>query len=507
MSSVLEPVSTSEFPLGGKAYYISGAGIAKHQVTFDPLSGDMSAVPKAYRKYSGKIYRFGFDPVYGGREGQAHIADSDVTQGKHLHEVPSREELAGMLPVLGQDALPTTKTVDALRSQFLWQMTNNDLRVLATVIRDSKTHFRGGLHETAHKPLANVLAHELKALPGEAFDYLQIVSATSRWPQWLPMMPESREMMKAVIAQRKARLTFTPEWYRSVGGTLVEGDVVSPPAPAVPAVRSVTIGVPDLPKAAPRPQSAPVGKVKFIRSDAIDANEPFTRATRIYGQLMASVGSQLERKIVEAAVGRASQADMLELSRLLLPPELPSYRLAEDYRQFPATKEWSPRDVRTHFAGRLTHWLTQLQADGKFDDADKPAAMALYKRIHRHQPAPEQFGTALPPVAREFDLKRKEGGRRSTGVMQEIDRLHRDAPDNKPVLAIAKLASEILSQEAFHAFSGVALRPENTRLSLDDLALRLGVDRDAAVSLFNGAAKIVRESVLTLADNPAFTPR
>ena len=187
MSAVPEHVSAAEeFPVVGKEYYVAGAGIATHQIKYDPLTGDdMSNLPKQFKKVSGVVYRLKHDSVYSGQEGLVYVAHSEVLQHHRLHELPTAEELMVALRVLSQDSqIPSAKNNDTLRNHFLWQMNNQGLKGLAAVIRDSKVLFKGGLHEAAQHVLANVLAHHMQSLPSEAFDYVQIVTATSRWPQW-----------------------------------------------------------------------------------------------------------------------------------------------------------------------------------------------------------------------------------------------------------------------------------------------------------------------------------
>lgn len=595
MSAVPEHVSgqvsgVEEFPVVGKDYYVAGAGIATHQIKYDPLTGDdMSNLPKQFKKTSGAVYRLKHDSVYSGQEGMVYVAHSEVMQHHRLHELPSAEELIAILRVLPQDTqIPSAKNNDTLRNHFLWQMNNEGLKGLAGVIRDSKVLFKGGLHESAQRVLANVLAHHMKSLPSEAFDYVQIVTATSRWPHWLPLLPENRETMKAVTAQRQRRDGFSPEWYASVGGKPLGGVLPSAPAPA--SAGHKTIGV-LTPAPAPRATAAKAPaapedfKVRFVRADTIEANAPFTRETRIYKQLMASVATPLERKIVMAAVDRATQAEMLELSRLLLSatPELNAYRFAEEYRAVEATKTWSCDDVRTHYAQMLGKWLRQMQEDGNLAEVDKVGAQGLYKRIHKSRSLPDDIVFGLPsaaapapaveqdnaapvepvrafsdaaaneeravvepaapapvdppapptlttPVATEaetmtqpapvttigdetvtsqvvFQLRRQPNNWFPTGVNEEIDHLRHEVPENQQAVALAGLASAVLSPVAFSVFSGVALRSEKSRLTLDTVAKTLGVDRDAAVAIFNGAAKIVHESAVKLASDPAFIPR
>jgi hypothetical protein len=106
-----------------------------------------------------------------------------------------------------------------------------------------------------------------------------------------------------------------------------------------------------------------------------------------------------------------------------------------------------------------------------------------------------------------FQLRRQPNNWFPTGVNEEIDHLRHEVPENQQAVALAGLASAVLSPVAFSVFSGVALRSEKSRLTLDTVAKTLGVDRDAAVAIFNGAAKIVHESAVKLASDPAFIPR
>ncbi len=587
MSAVPEDVSvSSDFPVVGKTYYISGVGLATHQKTFEPLSAgeDRETLPKGLKRYAGLIHRLRYDPVYGGEEGVVHIQGHEVLKHQHIHELPSREDVARIFKTLADEPkipfLSGDREKNALREHLSDRIKTEDALSLAEIIRDSKTMFKGGLNDAAHVPLANVVAHSYEVLPGEALVYLRKVSGTSRWPQWLPVVPESRATLQAIVKRLAAQGSFTPEWYKSIGGTPI-GGLLAPVASAPSAPRAVTIGIVDERKApvksaakASALKAAPVRKaaaperpedykVKFIRADGINAAAPFTRETRIYKQLMASVTLPIEKKLVEAAVFRATQGDMLEMSRLFLSPELSVYNLARDYHAQPGTADWGPDDIRSHFAQKLNYWLHQVQVDGKLMAEDKPDALALYLRISKtrkvpsnlvfseavaNPPAVEQDNTAPaatvaatvveeepikvtagalevartlaaePPALKThfsdtvtativFKLRGNAHDEMGSATREEIDYLRGEGGADIETINLAQKAASVLSPLAFKVFSSAGLRTGEARLSLDTVAKTLGVDRGAASAIFNGSTQIVRESAPEYARHDALAPR